>query len=109
MATLSASRTGHRKVRSVSITTPTALIEVDLLRHDVTLYRHRSHQQIGESLTYRADTTIDIPFVRHSGEPLTMQLGHFVDLIRGDADPALEMSRLFEPHRIAAEIEGVSA
>ena len=109
VATLSASRTGHRKVRSVSITTPTALIEVDLLRHDVTLYRHRSHQQIGESLTYRAATTIDIPFVRHSGEPLTMQLGHFVDLIRGDADPALEMSRLFEPHRIAAEIEGVSA
>ena len=32
---------------------------------------------------YRAETVIDIPFVRHTGEPLALQFRHFLDLVDG--------------------------
>ena len=106
VATLSASRVSQRKIRTLQITTLTAQIEVDMLRHDVTVYRHRSHEQLDfEGPTYRADTIIDIPFVQHMGEPLHLQLSHLVELARGEADPAAERSTLLAPHRIADEIE----
>lgn len=106
VATLSASRMSQRKIRTLQITTATAQIEVDMLRHDVTVYRHRSHEQLDlEGPTYRADTIIDIPFVQHLGEPLHLQVSHLVELVRGAADPAVERATLLAPHRIADEIE----
>ena len=44
IATLSANRMGQRKVRSLTIYTATKLVEVDLLRQDVTLYRNVSQR-----------------------------------------------------------------
>ncbi len=106
VATMSASRVSQRKVRTLQVTTTTAQIEVDMLRHDVTVYRHRSHEQLDfEGPTYRADTIIDIPFVQHLGEPLHLQLSRLVELVRGEADAATERSLLLAPHRIADEVE----
>jgi predicted dehydrogenase len=105
VATLSASRVSQRKVRSMTVSTANTLIEVDLLRHDVTVYRHRFQEQIDQGgPTYRAETVVDIPFVRHRGEPLAMQLEHFVGLVRGELDPAAEISTLMAPHRVAAQV-----
>lgn len=108
LATISASRIGHRKVRALQITTASEQIEVDMLRHDVTVYRHRSHEQLdGFGPTYRAESVIDIPFVRHAGEPLAQQLDAFVALVQGEADVEAERTSILEPHRIAAEIEAL--
>ncbi len=76
VATLSASRASQRKVRSQLVSTATALYDVDLLRQDLTVYRHRAHEQgvgVGQAAGYRAETVVDIPFVRHTGEPLALQ------------------------------------
>jgi len=104
IATLSATRTGQRKIRSQFIETSSALYEIDLLRQDVTVYRHRSHTYEG-LMSYRAETVVDIPFVRHAGEPLALQLEHFLTLIDGRADAAAERDSILPAHEVAAAVE----
>lgn len=105
VATLSADRWGQRKVRFVSISTDKALLELDLVRQTITVYRHVSHELRGDEPTYRAETMMDIPFVRHSGEPLVLQFDHFLGLIEGTADAAEERRSLLPAHELAAEIQ----
>ena len=104
LATLSASRAGQRKLRSMQIFTSTLLLELDLLRADLTVYRNVRQEQSAE-LTYRAETIIDIPFVRHIGEPLALELEHFLDLVVGLADPTDEIEGILAPHRVAQRVE----
>lgn len=106
LATLSASRRSQRKVRAFTVATPTQLVELDLLRQDVSVYRHVRHEQLGGvSTTYRAETVVDIPFVRHAGEPLALQFEHFLDLVEGRVDADLERRRLLPAHELAARVE----
>jgi len=107
IATLSASRAGQRKLRSVEIFTSTTLAEVDLLRADLTIYRNVSQEQPAgaQALTYRAETIVDIPFVRHTDEPLARQFDHFLDLVAGDADMYAEIDGIAPPHVIAHLVE----
>jgi predicted dehydrogenase len=102
VATLSASRRSQRKIRSLLVSTSEQLIDVDLLRQDVTVYRNVAQSQIGDAPTYRAETVVDIPFVRHAGEPLALQLAHFVGLVRGETDADAERVSILEPHRAAS-------
>lgn len=109
-ANISASRLSQRKVRTISVATAGSLYEIDLLRHDLTVYRHRSETQIDQGgPTYRAETLVDIPFVRHQGEPLMLQLSHFVDLVRGEVDPAEELATIVGPHEVVATVDAAAA
>jgi predicted dehydrogenase len=106
LATLSASRRSQRKVRSFTVVTPDVLVELDLLRQDVSVYRHVRHEQLGGvTTTYRAQTVVDIPFVRHAGEPLALQFEYFLDLVEGRVDADQERRRLLPAHAIAARVE----
>ena len=107
IATLSASRVGQRKLRSVQIFTDTSLADVDLLRADVTIYRNVRQEQPDDprALTYRAETIVDIPFVRHNGEPLARQFEHFLDLVTGQADASAEIDGIVAPHAVAHRVE----
>jgi predicted dehydrogenase len=105
VATLSAGRIGHRKVRQMSITTDNSLFEVDLLRQDLTVYHHVAHAAFAGPGGYRSQTVVDIPFIRVQREPLVAQLEHFCALVRGDADPETERRRLIAPHVLAFALE----
>jgi predicted dehydrogenase len=106
VATLSASRASQRKVRTHVIETGNALYDVDLLRQDITVYQHRSHEAVyRDGPTYRAETVVDIPFVRHGGEPLALQLRHFLRLIAGAVDAEAERSSILPAHEVAALVE----
>ena len=106
VATLSASRASQRKVRTHVIETGNALYDVDLLRQDVTVYQHRSHEAVyRDGPTYRAETVVDIPFVRHGGEPLALQLRHFLRLIAGEVDAEAERASILPAHEVAALVE----
>jgi predicted dehydrogenase len=100
MATLSASRLGQRKIRVLHLMTASTLYEVDLLRADVTVYQHVGHEM--ERGGYRAQTIVDIPFVRHAGEPLALELEHFVALSNGQIDPATDRASILPAH-VAAD------
>jgi len=104
VASLSASRVSQRKIRTLEIAELDRLVEVDLVRQDITVYRHVGADFLSGAQTgYRQQTVIDIPTIEYRKEPLAAQLDHFVDLIRGDADPAAELATLVAPHRVVAQ------
>lgn len=105
IASLSVSRIAQRKVRMLTITELGRTIEADLLRQAITIYRHVDGGMFDEDAGYRQQTIIEIPVVRHPGEPLQLQLQHFVDLIEGAADAEAEIDSLLAPHAVIDQVE----
>ena len=109
-ASLSASRLGQRKIRSMTITEVDREIEVDLLRQAVTIYRHVAGEAATEDgLGYRQQTVIEIPVMASLGEPLAAQLSHFLDLLAGAADPTAERTAILPAHRVVDRALAVAA
>jgi predicted dehydrogenase len=100
VASVSASRVGQRKIRTMSIAQETSTIELDLLRRDVTLYRHVSHDGGADGQGYRQQTIIEIPELVTNREPLAAQLDRFLDLIAGSVDLKEERESILPAHRV---------
>jgi predicted dehydrogenase len=98
VAQVSASRVGQRKIRQMSVYESDRLIEIDLLRRDVTLYHHVSENSVDDGRGYRQQTIIEIPELVSSQEPLTTQFGRFMDLVDGLADSAEERATILPSH-----------
>jgi predicted dehydrogenase len=110
VASVSASRLSQRKERSLVVREIDRLIEVDLLRRDVTVYRHVS----GEAATsdgrgYRQQTIIEIPELVTSQEPLAAQLDRFLGLLAGTVDADEERASILPSHQVVARVKEVSA
>jgi predicted dehydrogenase len=101
VASLSASRVSQRKIRTLEIAELDRLVEVDLVRQDITVYRHVGADFLsGAQNGYRQQTVIDIPSIEYRKEPLAAQLDHFVELVRGTADREAELATIVTPHRV---------
>lgn len=100
MAHISASRVGQRKIRQLSVYEHEKLVEVDLLRRDVTVYHHVSESANDEGRGYRQQTVIEIPELVTSKEPLTAQFDRFVDIIEGVEDAARERATILPSHTV---------
>ncbi|MCW2759153.1 MAG: putative oxidoreductase [Nocardioidaceae bacterium] len=110
MAQISASRVGQRKIRTMSVHDLDKLVEIDLLRRDVTVYKHVSDQPAdAEGRGYRHQTVIEIPELVSGTEPLVAQLEHFVKLIAGEVDADAERRSILPSHRIVEEISRMRA
>ena len=110
VANISASRLSQRKVREFAIAETNRLIEVDMLRNAVTIYRHVLNEASPDGLSYKQQTIIEIPALVSSREPLAAQLDRFVDLVRGTADVAQERARILPAHQVVEQIrENASA
>lgn len=96
----SASRIGHRKIREILIYEEDRLIEVDLLRHDLTIFHNVSVDAPNEGRNYRQQTVIEIPELIKGPEPLAAQLNHFADLIEEKADRAAERNGILPSHQV---------
>lgn len=105
VAQLSASRIGQKKERTMTVHELDRLIEIDLLRRDVTVYRHVfADAAADDGRGYRQQTTIEIPEITNAREPLAAQLDHFVDLVEGAADADAERSSILPPHAAIAAL-----
>lgn len=104
LATVSASRIGQRKVRTITIAEVDRLLEVDLLRNDVTIHRHVSNDLGADGRGYRQQSVIEIPALVSTAEPLAAQLDRFVDLIEGRADIDEERRAVLPAHRVVGEL-----
>ncbi len=103
VASLSASRAAQRKIRTLSLANLEMTAEVDLMRQDVTIYRHVLNTAITEDRQgYRQETIMEIPQLRYRTEPIVAQMTHFADLVAGDVDPAQEAAGILESHRVLA-------
>lgn len=104
IASLSASRVAQHKVRTLTISELERVIEVDLLRQVITVYRHVQANEFDEDAGYSQQTIIDIPVMRFLGEPLQLQLQHFVGLIDGSVDAEAELDGILAPHVVIEEL-----
>jgi predicted dehydrogenase len=112
IANVSASRLSHRKIREFSIVELDRLIEVDMLRNAVTIYRHVLGENTDDGLSYKQQTIIEIPQLVSNREPLAAQLDRFVALVRGQVDAEEERATILPAHRVieqmrAEALEGV--
>lgn len=103
VAAVSASRIGQRKIRTISIAELDRTIEIDLLRRDVTAYRHVAHDQPAQG-GYRQQTIIEIPELVTSQEPLAAQFQHFLNIVDGKADVERERASILPAHRVIAQL-----
>ncbi|MEU6641342.1 Gfo/Idh/MocA family oxidoreductase [Saccharomonospora sp. NPDC046836] len=105
LATISASRLGQRKVRSLVVSELDRMIEIDLLRRDVTVYRHVSHDAATpEGRGYRQQAIVELPELVTAREPLATQLDRFVDLLDGVADAEPERASILPAHEVVDRV-----
>ena len=104
LATLSASRMSQRKIRSFTIAELDRLVEVDMLRNAVTVYRNVANEAGDDGLSYRQQAIVEIPQLVSAREPLAAQLDHFLDLVTGAADPGEERATILPAHAVVDRI-----
>jgi predicted dehydrogenase len=97
---ISASRMSQRKVRRFEIAEVNRLVEVDMLRNAVTIYRHVLNEAARDGLSYKQQTIIEIPMLVSSREPLASQLDWFLDIATGMGDAQQERATILPPHRV---------
>ena len=91
VASLTASKMAHRKIRSLSAHCRSSLMETDFLNHNLRIYR-RSHESVSADhgeLVYRNDGFIE-EVSTTSIEPLYAELEHFLQCVRGREKPAVD-------------------
>jgi predicted dehydrogenase len=87
-ASLTASRIGQNKIRTVSVTQRDDYVHLDLLRQDVTVTRVENAEFLSDDgMRYRQSGVVEVPFLEHRGEPLFLELQHFVQCVRTGARP----------------------
>jgi len=105
LASLSASRVSQHKVRTLMVAEIERLVEVDLVRQDVTVYRHVGNAPLDDDGPgYRQQTIIDIPTIHQPREALASQLERFVAVVRGELDAGTELASLLGPHLVIADV-----
>lgn len=103
VASLSANRTAQRKIRTLTVANLDITAEIDLMRQDITIYRHVLNAAIMEDRPgYHQETVMEIPQLRYRIEPLVAQMAHFTDLVAGNADPKQEADGILTSHRVLA-------
>ena len=91
VASLTASKMAHRKIRSLSAHCRSSLMETDFLNHNLRIHR-RSHESVSADhgeLVYRNDGFIE-EVSTTSIEPLYAELEHFLQCVRGVETPAVD-------------------
>lgn len=100
LASASASRLGQRKVRTLMVQSLDHMVEIDLLRRGVTLYRHTtvSEDKPGGA-GFRQMTEMEVPEITGK-EPLATQFERFLGLVAGAVDADDERRSILPAHRI---------
>ncbi|HUZ21508.1 MAG TPA: Gfo/Idh/MocA family oxidoreductase [Acidimicrobiales bacterium] len=87
-ASITASQVGQNKIRRIDVTQRDNFVTVDLVKQDISVNRVTHTEFISDEGTrYRQSGMTEIPFLEHRGEPLLLELRHFVDCVRSGATP----------------------
>ncbi|MFA5866584.1 MAG: Gfo/Idh/MocA family oxidoreductase [Actinomycetota bacterium] len=87
-ASLIASRVHQNKVRQLNIAEADAYITVDYMKQELVIYRYVSADMIQEGeVKYRQEVITEIPFLQRRGEPLWIELDHFVNAVEERSEP----------------------
>lgn len=106
VATLTASKVTHRKIRCISAHCQQSLTEADFLNKEILIHRQAGHPY-GATYAqgrYRPDEMIERIQTRNV-ESLQAELEHFANCVRGGDQPSVGGEQALKALRIACEIE----
>lgn len=106
IATLTASKVTHRKVRTIAAHCKKALIEADFLNNEILIHRQTTADyttNYGQVL-YRQDGLIEKVYTSKI-EPLHAELEHFVSCVRGGNKPSVGGEQALKALRLASLVE----
>lgn len=106
VATVTASKVTHRKIRTISAHCRNSLTEADFLNNKIEIHRQTTENCMAEygQVLYRQDGLIEQVYTSNT-EPLHAELEHFVQCVRGGDQPSVGGEQALKALRLASLIE----
>lgn len=106
VATLTASKVTHRKLRSIVAHCKNSLTEADFLNNEILIHRQTTANYVTDygQVLYRQDGLIEKVYTSNI-EPLHAELEHFVNCVRGGNQPSVGGEQALKALRLASVIE----
>ncbi|NJO39153.1 MAG: Gfo/Idh/MocA family oxidoreductase [Cyanobacteria bacterium RU_5_0] len=106
VATLTASKVTHRKIRRISAHCRNSLTEADFLNNEILIHRQTTANYLTDygQVLYRQDGLIEKVYTSNI-EPLHAELEHFVSCVRGGNQPSVGGEQALKALRLASLIE----
>ena len=106
VATLTASKITHRKIRCLAVHCKNSLIETDFLTNEILIHRHQTQNLSPErqKVFYQQDGITEKVYTSNV-EPIHAEIEHFVNCIRGGERPSVGGEQALKALRLASLIE----
>lgn len=106
VATLTASKVTHRKIRTIAAHCQNSLTEADFLNNEILIHRQTTANCLTDygQVLYRQDGLIEKVYTSNI-EPLHAELEHFVHCVRGGDQPSVGGEQALKALRLASLIE----
>lgn len=106
IATLTASKVTHRKIRCLAAHCKQSLIETDFLKNEILIHRHQQASLSAEHQPklYKQDGITEKVYTSNV-EPIYAEIEHFVNCIRGGERPSVGGEQALKALRLASLIE----
>jgi predicted dehydrogenase len=106
VATLTASKVTHRKIRRIAAHCKNSLTEADFLNNEILIHRQTTANYLTDygQVLYRQDGLIEKVYTSNI-EPLHAELEHFVSCVRGGNQPSVGGEQALKALRLASLIE----
>jgi len=106
VATLTASKVTHRKIRRIAAHCRHSLTEADFLNNEILIHRQTTANCLADygQVLYRQDGLIEKVHTSNI-EPLHAELEHFVNCVRGGEQPSVGGEQALKALRLASLIE----
>ncbi len=106
VATLTASKVTHKKIRRIVAHCQSSLTEADFLNNEILIHRQTTANCMTDygQVLYRQDGLIEKVYTSNI-EPLHAELEHFVSCVRGGNQPSVGGEQALKALRLASSIE----
>jgi virulence factor len=103
VATLTASKVTHRKIRRLVAHCRNSFTEADFLKNEILIHRQNTNP-LNDHRHYRQDGVIERVFTSNI-QPLSAELEHFINCVRGGNQPSVGGEQALKALRLASLIE----
>jgi virulence factor len=106
VATLTASKVTHRKIRNIAAHCKSSLTEADFLNNEILIHRQTTADWSADygQVLYRQDGLIEKVYTSNI-EPLHAELEHFINCVRGGEQPSVGGEQALKALKLASLIE----
>jgi predicted dehydrogenase len=106
VATLTASKVTHRKIRTIVAHCKNSYTEADFLKNEILIHRHITNNSIGDyrQVLYKQDGVIERVYTSNT-DKLGAELEHFVNCVRGGNQPSVGGEQALKALRLASLVE----